>query len=38
MVMRAQANDFFIRHGGDPSICTLEHAHQDAEVIYKKYK
>jgi general stress protein 26 len=37
MVMRAQADDFFSQHDDDPTICTLERAHQDAEIIFKKY-
>ncbi|MDK9702612.1 MAG: hypothetical protein OEL20_05685 [Sulfuritalea sp.] len=38
MVMRAQADDFFSGHDDDPSICTLERAHQDAKAVFKKYK
>lgn len=38
MVMRAQADDFFSGHDDDPSLCTLERAHQDAEIIFKTYK
>ena len=38
MVMRAQADDFFSGHDDDPSICTLQRAQQDAEVIFRKYK
>ena len=38
MVMRAQANDFFSGHDDDPSICTLERAHQDAKAVFSKYK
>jgi len=38
MVMRAQADDFFSGHDDDPSICTLERAHQDARAVFKKYK
>lgn len=38
MVMRAQADDFFSGHDDDPSICTLERAHQDAKLVFKKYK
>ncbi len=38
MVMRAQADDFFSRHDDDPSICTLEHAHQDANSVFKQYR
>ena len=38
MVMRAQADDFFTKHDDDPSICTLERAHQDAKAVLKKYK
>lgn len=38
MVMRAQADDFFSGHDDDPSICTLERAHQDAKTVFRKYK
>ena len=38
MVMAAQAGDFFSGHDDDPSICTLERAHQDARAVFKKYK
>lgn len=38
MVMRAQADDYFSGHDDNPSICTLDRAHQDARVVYKKYK
>jgi hypothetical protein len=38
MVMRAQADDFFSGHDDDPSICTLDRAHQDAKIVFKKYK
>ncbi len=38
MVMRAQADDYFSGHDDDPSICTLENAHQDAKIVYTKYK
>lgn len=37
MVMRAQADDFFSVHDDDPSLRTLERAHQDAKVVYGKY-
>lgn len=37
MVMRAQADDFFSGHDDDPSICTLDRAHQDAKIVFKKY-
>jgi hypothetical protein len=37
MVMRAQADDYFIGHDDDPSICTLERAHQDARAVFRKY-
>jgi hypothetical protein len=29
---------FFSGHDDDPSICTLDRAHQDARAVYKKYK
>lgn len=38
MVVRAQADDFFIGHDDDPLICTLDRAHLDAKAIFKKYK
>jgi hypothetical protein len=38
MVMRAQADDFFSGHDDDPSICTLDRAHRDAQTVFKKYK
>jgi hypothetical protein len=38
MVMRAQADDFFSAHDDDPSICTLDRAHQDARAVHKKYQ
>jgi len=38
MVMRAQADDFFSVHDDDPSICTLERAHQDARAVFGKYQ
>jgi hypothetical protein len=38
MVMRAQADDFFSGHDDDPTICTLERAHQDAKAVFKNYK
>lgn len=38
MVMRAQADEFFSAHDDDPSMCTLERAHQDAKVVFGKYK
>jgi len=38
MVMRAQADDFFSGHDDDPAICTLDRAHKDAKIVFKKYK
>ncbi len=38
MVMRAQADDFFSGHDDDPSICTLDRAHEDARIVFKRYK
>lgn len=38
MVMRAQADDFFSGHDDDPSTCTLERAHQDANSVFKQYR
>lgn len=38
MVMRAQADDYFSGHDDDPSICTLERAHEDARMVFKKYR
>ena len=37
MVMRAQADDYFSGHDDDPSICTLDRAHEDARTVFKKY-
>jgi len=37
MVMRAQADGYFSGHDDDPSICTLDRAHEDARIVYKKY-
>jgi len=37
MVMRAQADDFFSGHDDDPSICTLNRAHQDAKTVFMTY-
>jgi hypothetical protein len=38
LVMRAQADDYFSGHDDDASICTLERAHEDARIVFKKYK
>lgn len=38
MVMRAQADDFFSGHDDDPSMRTLARAHQDANIVFKKYQ
>ncbi len=38
MVMRAQADDFFFGHDDDPSICTLDRAHQDAKTVFMTYQ
>ncbi|MCP5277455.1 MAG: hypothetical protein H6935_03730 [Thiobacillus sp.] len=37
MVMRAQADDFFVDHDDDPSLRTLDRAHQDARAVFKQY-
>ncbi|MFT3961019.1 hypothetical protein [Propionivibrio sp.] len=37
MVMLAQADDYFSGHDDDPSICTLDRAHEDARTVFKKY-
>lgn len=37
-VMRAQADDFFIAHDDDPTICSLERAHKDAKIVFAQYK
>lgn len=37
MVMRAQADDYFSGHDDDPTICTLDRAHEDARTVFKKY-
>jgi hypothetical protein len=38
MVMRAQADEFFSGHDDDPSVCTLDRAHEDARIVFRKYK
>lgn len=38
MVMRAQADDYFSGHDDDPSIRTLDRAHEDARTVYKQYQ
>jgi hypothetical protein len=38
MVMRAQAEDFFSGHDDNPSLCTLDRAHKDANAVFRKYK
>ncbi len=38
MVMRAQAEDYFVGHDDDPAMRTLERAHQDARFVFRKYK
>lgn len=38
MVMRAQADGFFSGHDDDPSICTLDRAHQDAKTVFMAYQ
>jgi hypothetical protein len=38
MVMHAQADDYFSGHDDDPSIRTLDRAHQDARTVFKQYK
>ncbi|MDD5248976.1 MAG: hypothetical protein PHY45_08325 [Rhodocyclaceae bacterium] len=38
MVMRAQADDYFSGHDDEPSICTLDRAHQDAQFVFKTYR
>ena len=38
MVMQAQADDFFVGHDDNPTICTVDRAHLDAKAIFKKYK
>jgi len=37
MVMRAQDEEFFSGHDDDPNICTLERAHEDARLVFRKY-
>ena len=37
MVMRAQADDYFSGHDDDPSIRTLERAHEDARTVFRRY-
>ena len=38
MVMRAQEDEYFSGHDDDPSICTLERAHEDARTVFRKYR
>jgi hypothetical protein len=38
MVMRAQADDFFSGHDDDPTLCTLDRAHEDARAVFKRYQ
>lgn len=38
MVMRAQADDFFIAHDDDSTICSLERAHKDAKIVFAQYR
>lgn len=38
LVMRAQADEYFSGHDDDPSICTLDRAHEDARTVYKTYR
>lgn len=38
MVMQAQEDEFFSGHDDDPTLCTLDRAHEDARAVYKKYK
>jgi hypothetical protein len=38
MVMRAQADDFFSGHDDHPTICNLDRAHKDANIVFRKYK
>ncbi len=38
MVMRAQEDEYFSGHDDDPSICTLDRAHEDARTVFKKYQ
>ena len=38
VVMRAQADDFFSGHDDEPSMCTLDRAHEDARTVFQKYK
>jgi hypothetical protein len=35
LVMRAQAADFFCTRDDDPSLRTIDQAHEDARTIYK---
>ncbi|MFP5419063.1 MAG: hypothetical protein ACLGHA_07905 [Gammaproteobacteria bacterium] len=37
MVMRAQADGFFSIHDDEPSMCTLDRAHQDARTVFDTY-
>lgn len=35
-VMRAQANDYFVKHDDEPSMRTQARAEQDAKTIYEQ--
>jgi len=37
MVMQAQEDEYFSGHDDNPKICTLERAHEDARIVFKKY-
>jgi hypothetical protein len=38
MVMRAQADDFFVSHDDDATLRTLDRAHRDAKIVFKQYR
>jgi hypothetical protein len=37
MVMRAQEDSYFTSHDDDPTLRTLDRAHKDASILFRKY-
>ena len=39
IVMAAQEDEYFSPHDDDPArLCTLDHAQEDARIVFKRYK
>ena len=38
IVMRAQADDYFVPHDDDPAMRTQDRAESDARAVFKRYK